>query len=277
MTSRNEAAMTNRRELSRAGEYARAIGLILLTSLVGLALGAWLLTIDVAMLYLLAVVFIAAHSRPGPAVLASALATALLDFLFVPPYYTFGVQDLHYVLTFAVMLAVSLTMTGLTNRLRMQAAEARAAAWRAGAVAALDRELRGMTDQSAMIAAAARHIQKAVGSDATIMLVDPKLPPGTAPEWPSDGVFESVDVRVAAELAHERGESAGSGTAYGASTEALIVPLRTSTRRLGVVAVRAEPAERAIGADDQLVVEALADQLGAELQRTTAAPGHIPT
>jgi len=276
MTRQNKQASKYGWEPGRTGAYARAIGLILLTSLIGLVLRARLLPIDVAMLYLFVVVFVAARSRPGPAVLASALATALLDLLFVPPYYTFGVQDIHYILTFVVMLVVSLAMTSLTSRLRVQAAEARAAAWRTAAVAALDRELRGVTNRPAMLAAAARHIRKAVGGEAVIVLADERLTPGAMPQWPSDGLFESVDVRVAAELAYERGESTGSGTRYGASTEALIVPLRTSTRCLGVVAVRAEPAERAVGAHDRQIVEDLADQLGAELERAAGAPTHIP-
>jgi two-component system sensor histidine kinase KdpD len=255
------------REPSPTVEYARAVGIILLTSAVGFVLRSRLLVTDVAMLYLLAVVFVAARSRLGPAVLASILSTALLDFLFVPPYYKFTVEDVHYFLTFAVMLAVSLTMTRLTERLRTQAAAARARARRMAAVAAMDRELRGAASRAALLAAAARHFRQVVGGEAAIALVEAARPPGAAPEWPADGVFESVDVRVAAAAAYERDESTGSGTHVAAGADALVVPLRTPARRLGVVAVRPEPAERPVDADERRIVEALAAQLAAELER----------
>lgn len=47
-----------------------------------------------------------------------------------------------------------------------------------------------------------------------------------------------------------------------------MVPLRTPARRLGVVAVRPEPADRTIDADERRTVEALAAQLATVLERT---------
>jgi two-component system sensor histidine kinase KdpD len=257
-----------RREPSRAEEYAWAVGTILLTSAVGLALRSRLLIIDVAMLYLLAVVFVAARSHLGPAVLASVLSTALLDFLFVPPYYRFRVEDVHYFLTFAVMLAVSLTMTRLTERLRAQALAARASERRTAAVAALDRELREAASRRDLIAIATQHLRRVVGGEAAIALAEETLAQRAAPEWPTEGVFESVEVRVAAGSAYERGEPAGSGTHVAAGAEALVVPLGTAPHRLGVVAVRPTPAERPVDADERRVVEALAAHLALELEWT---------
>jgi two-component system sensor histidine kinase KdpD len=255
--------------LSQAGEYGRAIGVVLLTTLVGLVLRARLAPIDVAMLFLLAVVFVASRYRQGPAVLASVLSIALFDFLFVPPYYTFGVQDTRYFLTFAVMLAVSLTMTRLTARIREQAEVARAGERRAAALYAMDRELRGAATRPAVLAIAARHLGEAAGGEAMIALVDTPPTPGFPPAWPTDGVFDSVPVRVAAAWAYERGESAGSGTHHGAEVEALVVPLKTPARGLGVVAVRPEPPGRKVEDDERRTVEALADLLAAELGRPT--------
>jgi len=77
-----------------------------------------LATVDVAMVLLLGVVMVSARWARGPALLASLISIAAFDFLFVPPYYTFDVHDGAYLLTFAVMLAVALTMTRLTGRAR---------------------------------------------------------------------------------------------------------------------------------------------------------------
>lgn len=254
-------------EPSRAGEYALAIGAVLLTSAAGFALRSRLLIIDVAMLYLLAVVFVAARSHPGPAILASVLSTALLDFLFVPPYYVFTVDDVHYFLTFAVMLVVSLTMTRLTERLRAQAAAARASERRIAAVAALDHDLRGAASRQAMIAIAVRHLREVGGGEAAIVLVDGPLAVGAVPDWPTGGLFESIEVRAAGAVAFERGESAGSGTHVAAGAEALVVPIRTGAHRFGIAAVRPEPVDRPVEVEERHIAEALAGQLAAELER----------
>ena len=254
-------------EPTRAGEYALAIGAVVLTSAAGFALRSRLLITDVAMLYLLAVVFVAARSRPGPAVLASVLSTALLDFLFVPPYYVFTVDDVHYFLTFAVMLVVSLTMTRLTERLRAQAAAARASERRTAAVAALDRELRGAPGRQEMVAIAVRHLREVAGGEAAIVLADDTPAVGAAPEWPTDGLFETIEVRAAAAVAFERGEPAGSGTHVAAGAEALVVPIHAGTHRYGIAAVRPQPVERAVELEERRIVEALADHLAAELER----------
>jgi two-component system sensor histidine kinase KdpD len=54
------------------------------------------------------------------------LCVAAFDLMFVPPVGTFTVHDAQYLLTFAIMLAVALTVSGLIERSHRQA-EARAA------------------------------------------------------------------------------------------------------------------------------------------------------
>src|ERR1041385_4434261 len=106
-------------------EYASAIGIVALSTSLCFALRPRLQTVDEAMVLLLGVVAVAALCRRGPAVLASVLSIAVFDFVFVPPYYTFGVHDTAYFLTFVVMFAVALVMSGLTTRIREQREESR--------------------------------------------------------------------------------------------------------------------------------------------------------
>jgi len=108
----------------RINEYASSVGIIATATVVGLLLSPHLQVIDVAMLYLLAVVVVGYRHRRGPALLASLLSIAAFDFAFVPPRYTFNVHDTAYYLTFGVMLAVALSMGQLTARIREQAQDA---------------------------------------------------------------------------------------------------------------------------------------------------------
>src|SRR5207342_2087537 len=59
-----------------------------------------LATIDAAMLYLLGVVIVSSRHPRAPSLVTSVLSIVLFDFFFVPPYYTFSVSDVSFVLTF---------------------------------------------------------------------------------------------------------------------------------------------------------------------------------
>jgi two-component system sensor histidine kinase KdpD len=113
------------RYVSAWTQYLAAAGIILLVAAGMLAMRSHLNPIDVAMLFLLAVVVVASRYPRGPAVLASLLSIALFDFLFVPPYSRFSVHDTAYLLTFGMMLVIAITMSRLTARIREQAEAAR--------------------------------------------------------------------------------------------------------------------------------------------------------
>src|SRR5438874_11671358 len=102
--------------------YVWAVGAVVACSFVGLAMHPRFDLVNIALVYLLAVVVIALKFSRGPAVVASALSVAAFDYLFVPPRGTFTVDDVQYLLTFAIMLAVALVITELVRNIRQQAA-----------------------------------------------------------------------------------------------------------------------------------------------------------
>jgi two-component system sensor histidine kinase KdpD len=74
--------------------------------------------VNIAMVYLLAVVIIALRFARGPAIAASVLCVATFDLLFVPPRGRFVIDDVQYLLTFAIMLAVALIISRLVESVR---------------------------------------------------------------------------------------------------------------------------------------------------------------
>ena len=74
---------------------------------------------------------------------ACLISVAAFDFFCVPPYLTFAVSDYEYMLTFAVMLVVAVTISTLTIRIRTQAAHAVDRESRTQALYRLTRELTG--------------------------------------------------------------------------------------------------------------------------------------
>jgi two-component system sensor histidine kinase KdpD len=92
----------------------------------GLALRERIDPVNIAMLFLLAVMVIALHFSRGAAIATALAAVSVFDFVFVPPYYSFAVNDGQYLVTFGIMLTVGLVISGLAESAR-NAARARAA------------------------------------------------------------------------------------------------------------------------------------------------------
>jgi two-component system sensor histidine kinase KdpD len=79
---------------------------------------------NIAMLYVLAVALVAIYEGKYAAIMAAFLSTALLDFFFIYPRFSFSVADAQYIVTLAVMLVVALIIGNLTIVLKRQTAEA---------------------------------------------------------------------------------------------------------------------------------------------------------
>lgn len=79
--------------------------------------------VNIAMIYLLAVVAVALRFTRGAAILTSVLCVAAFDYFFVPPQGTFTVDDVQYLVTFAIMLGVGLVVSQLAEHARRQVAE----------------------------------------------------------------------------------------------------------------------------------------------------------
>jgi len=103
--------------------YAWAVGAAGACSLVGLAMRERFDLVNIAMVYLLVVVIVALRYSRGAAILATVLAVATFDLLFVPPRGAFTVEDAQYLLTFVIMLAVGLIIARLKENVRVQAGE----------------------------------------------------------------------------------------------------------------------------------------------------------
>jgi len=101
--------------------YIGAAGATVAATLVGLGLDAYFHVVNVALVYLIAVVLVALRFSRGPVVAVSVLNVVAFNFFFIPPRGTFHVDDPQYLLTFAMMLGVGLIVSGLTDRVRARA------------------------------------------------------------------------------------------------------------------------------------------------------------
>jgi len=117
--------------------YGGAILIVALTTALNAALSRWLSLTDLAMIYLLSVVIIAAYCPLATSGVGAMLSFAAFDFVFVPPVYTWRFDKDEHFMTALVLLAVGVFTSVLAARMRKTMAAATAAA-----VLASDEKLR---------------------------------------------------------------------------------------------------------------------------------------
>jgi len=124
------------------------------------------------MMFLLTVVVVSLWLGRGPAVLASFVSVGSFDYFFVPPRFTFTVDDPQYFVTFAVMLVVALIISHLTGGLKRQASVAVARERRAHALYEMARELAGALTMTQVVEIAQRLLRTAIDLKAMFLLPD---------------------------------------------------------------------------------------------------------
>ncbi|MCY1059313.1 sensor histidine kinase KdpD [Nannocystis sp. SCPEA4] len=224
---------------------------------------------DIIMLYLLVIMMTAARFGRGPSMLAAVLSVASFDFCFVPPFYDFAVADARYMLTFGVMLTVGIVISGLTERVRMQAEAARGREQRTAILYSLSRELAQLRHKNSIGTSAARHVAELAGGRVVVLIAGPddSLTPlqGTDVDLVADPLEQA-----AARHALERGP-AGAGTDTLSAAKALYVPLQAVGRTIGVLGVTTGDPVRLRHLAEQELLAAMSGQVALALHRVLLA------
>lgn len=113
--------------LSPFREYGLAAAVLALCTALCLAVSSFLAPTDLVMLYLVGTLVVALRGRRGPAVFSSLSGALCFNFLFIPPRYTFTIDDPQHWATFLLMLAVALAISYFAVRVKSQAEAARSA------------------------------------------------------------------------------------------------------------------------------------------------------
>lgn len=194
---------------------------------------------NLIMVYLLGVMVTAIYCGRGPAILISLLSVLAFDFFFVPPRFTFAVEENHYILTFGVMFLVALVISHLTTVIQRQAEAARAQERQTAAAYDLSRQLAGTRDVKQILQVAVQNIAEILGCQVVALLPDEK---GRVHVAAGDiaSVFHKDIIKElgAAQWTYENGQMAGWGTQNSPTSEILYVPLQATNAVLGVLALR---------------------------------------
>jgi two-component system sensor histidine kinase KdpD len=223
---------------------------------------------DLVMFYLLVIMIVAVAFGRGPSLLASALSVAAYDFFFVPPYFTFAVSDTRHLLTFAMMFAVGVLISGLTLRLRREEQHAREREARTAALYALSRELGTALDEAEAAQVLARHGAELFESGAAVLLASPT---GALTETARRGEvpFDAAEQGVARWVL-EHGRPAGLGTDTLPGARVTCLPLCSGPNALGVLALAPRTA-RGLQLENRDLLEAFLRQGSLAIERARLA------
>lgn len=261
--------------------YRMGVLILLLTTLLAAAVDRHFGLSEVIMVYLLGIVLVALRYGRGVSILISALAVAALDFLFVPPRFTFLVADSRYIFTFIGMFTVGLVIANLTERVRWQADMALRREQRTRALYELTRGLSGERDPSAVAQRAARYVADFFKGQALVLLPGGKATSsigldGSAPPQKlqlalaatsSDSFVLDKQEEAVAHLAFEDNALVGLGSPSLSDHPVLHAPLSSSGRCIGVLAF--QPKDRKLFADfeQRNLLVAFCDQVAIALKR----------
>jgi len=250
---------------SRLGYFWAGVVVMGCTGLSAL-LSPYLAPTNLVMVYLAGMVAVSLWLGRGPSILASVLSVAAFDFCFVPPSWTFAVEDTQYLFTFLVMLLTSLVISTLTARLQFQAESARWRERRTAALYAISRELAATQDRTEIARIALKHVREAADVRAVVLLPDPdrKLVP-TAVE--PNGLLPNQHEEAVAKWVLEHGQTAGRGTATLPGAEGVYLPLTTPRGTVGVLGVAPSGAAQTVDLEQLHLLETFAGLVALALQR----------
>lgn len=199
--------------------------------------------VNIALMYLLPVLLASVYGGKGPSFYAAGLGVLAFDFFFVPPFLSFTVRDLRYVLSLFIFLAVAGLTASLATRLKEQLEYSRQREIHTASLYALSRELSHFTDLHDLLENISLQVFHTLGAKAAFYLPNQRndlelmVPSGTSPGEPrGEGEW------VIAKWVYQNGKSAGSGATTLGQSSSRYIPLRTENGIHGVLAVHLESA-----------------------------------
>jgi two-component system sensor histidine kinase KdpD len=234
--------------------------------LLGLRYGTQFDLTNLAMVYLVGVVLVAARQGRGPSALAAVASVVVFDCVFVPPRWHFSVSDPQYLITFAVMLGVGLLIGTLTVQIREQADDSRQRERRVEALYRITRELADSPTLPELLESARKQLEEVFQGSVLLLLPDDqdKLVPMTmSPGLQPRGHLE----QGVAQWVFEHNQPAGRGTDTLPASELLYVPLPAARGVVGVLGLITAQTQELLAPEHRRQLEALCRQVAVAIER----------
>ena len=213
-----------------------ALCIVALCTAVNFPLASHLEPVNLVLIYLLGVVWIAFRCGKSISLLASLLSVLLFDYLFTRPYFSFTIADSQDVFTFAAMAGISFLISGLSDRLRRQTAATRLRENRNRILYELMQDLAKTSTPNGLFQALIHHVRNYFKLPVVLFTLNPQRELSVRVEK-LEGHRLDPNERAVAQWTYEHKKMAGQGSDTLPSAQGLYLPLVGLERVLGVLGI----------------------------------------
>lgn len=224
---------------------------------------------NIALLYLIPVMFAAASFSLRAGLFAGLASSLAYNFFFLPPTGTLTVANPENVISILVLLGVAVVTSQFAARVRAQADLAGASARQNAALASFSRQLTAAATQGELMQAICAEVARLLDVRAVLLL--PSLGgPDLAAAWPPEDRLDQIEL-AAAQWAFDNEQPAGRGSVTLTASDWLFHPLRASAASgrgvMAVLGIAREDAGDPVRSDGVPLLMSLIDQASIAFDR----------
>jgi two-component system, OmpR family, sensor histidine kinase KdpD len=249
--------------------YAGTTVMVLLALGLGLALQQYLESLNIALVFLTAVLGSAVAYGLRPALFASLLSVFAYNFFFLPPLYTTTIADPENVIALASFVIVAVIVSNLASRVRSQAIAARQRAETTEQLYLFSRKLSAALTLEDLLWATASHVALMLKLRVVLMPAEAGAPVLAASYPPEDGMAD-ID-HAAARWCWVNNRPAGRDCEVHGEASHLFLPMHTSRGVVAVIGLAADRPGALLSADQRRLLDALCDQAALAIERVHLA------
>ena len=243
--------------------YAQVPALVAVSTAVGLLLAPRWGNSAVDLLYLPAVLAVAATSGLGPAIFAAVTSALAYNFFFTAPLHTLRIHSPSDVVTVVVLFLVALVTSQLAAGIRKQAQLAKGHAARNATIAGLARRLLSGTSEQAIAEISVAELASLYRCNAILVSGQPK--PAVLAALPAYRLTPSDLAAAAMVLAS--GKAAGRGLQPATPIEWQFHPIQSDSQTIAAIGLARDDGVPAVDEDHLALLGSLLDQIALALDR----------
>jgi len=226
----------------------------------------WQLGVEnVNLVFLTAIVGIAARYGLWPSLFASVIASLCYNFFFLPPIYTFTITDPVNIAASIFFIIMAVVVSNVAARVRTQALGAVQRARTTESLYVFSRKLAGVGTLDDVLWATAYQTALMLSVHVVLLLPDNgKI--SVKAGYPPEDTLDEADL-AAANWAWENNRSAGRGSDTLPGAKRLFLPMRTGRGPIGIMGIDSDKPGPLLTPDQRRLLDALMDQAALAIER----------
>jgi two-component system sensor histidine kinase KdpD len=220
---------------------------------------------NVALFYLIPVMFAAATFGLRAGLFAGFVSSLAYNFFFLPPTGTLTVSNPENVVSIFLLLGVAIVTSQFAARVRAQADLAQSSARQNAALAGFSRQLTSSASQDELMHSVCAEMSRLFDCR-TVMLLPSRDGPELRAAYPPENRLEQIEM-AAAQWSMANGQPAGRGSSTLTASDWLFHPLQTTRGTLGVIGFARDDAGQPLRSDQIPLLMSLLDQAAIAFDR----------